>query len=295
MSMKKSHYQLAALVITITLLTFCGGDQSNDTSSQTSEVKEITTKTGITMVHIPAGEFVMGYSDGEVDERPEHKVKINAFYMDKYEVTQESYQNLTGRNTSKSKGSNKPVEQLSWLAAAKYCNMRSLREGLEPCYQLEPVQCNFEANGYRLPTEAEWEYACRAGTSTAYFYGIDPAKLSRYAWFGDNSNNTTHPVGMKAPNPWGLFDMYGNVWEWCNDYYSENYYQQSPNENPTGPNEGEECVLRGGGFNSTDDYCRSSTRYSEPPGLADTCFGYEAYGFRCVRTAEIKKQDTIDG
>lgn len=238
------------------------------------------------MIRIPTGEFIMGNDAGENDEKPAHTVRISAFYMDHYEVTQNQFQTLMGQNPSKHKGPDNPVEQLGWLAAVKYCNMRSLREGLNPCYTLEPLRCDYEANGYRLPTEAEWEYACKAGTKTTYSFGNDPAQLRNYAWYQDNANKTTHPVGQKTPNPWGLYDLHGNVWEWCNTYYQEDEYSDQPAQDPRGPESSEECVLRGGGWNSSGDYCRSSVRFSEPPGLADVCFGYDAYGFRCIRKAE---------
>jgi formylglycine-generating enzyme required for sulfatase activity len=133
----------------------------------------ITTKTGIEMVAIPAGEFVMGSDRGERDEKPPRRVRIAALYMDRTEVTQKAYEALTGTKPAKFKDPNRPVERLSWLAAAKYCNLRSLREGLTPCYGPQFKTCNFDADGYRLPTEAEWEYACRAGTATRYSFGDD--------------------------------------------------------------------------------------------------------------------------
>lgn len=238
------------------------------------------------MVRLPCGEFILGNDEGESDEKPAHRVTVSAFYMDKYEVTQIQFQSLMGQNPSKYKEPDCPVEQLGWLAAVKYCNMRSLREGLNSCYTLEPLHCNYAANGYRLPTEAEWEYACKAGTQTQYSFGNDSAQLGKYAWYQDNSNKTTHPVGEKAPNPWGLYDLHGNVWEWCNTYYREDEYSHPAAQDPRGPKSGEECVLRGGGWNSSEDYCRSSVRFSESPGLADVCFGYDAYGFRCIRKVE---------
>ena len=129
---------------------------------------------------------------------------------------------------------------------------RALRaEGLEPCYNEDTAECNFAANGYRLPTEAEWEYACRAGSKTAYSFGADDGQLGRFAWFKENANKKTHPVGQKQPNAWGLYDMHGNVSEWCNDIYDESYYQKSPSENPTGPAEGKQYVLRGGSWASS--------------------------------------------
>ncbi len=178
----------------------------------------VTTKSGLIMVNVPPGEFTMGDAAGNDDEKPPHKVRVDGFLMDAYEVTQESYQRITGKNPSKSKGPDKPVERVSWYkAAVLYCNMRSAREELEPCYDMQTGKCNFNASGYRLPTEAEWEYACRAGRSTKYGFGSSESQLLKHAWSKQNSGNTTHAVGKKTPNDWGLYDMHGNVMEWCHD------------------------------------------------------------------------------
>ncbi|MBN1126661.1 MAG: formylglycine-generating enzyme family protein [Sedimentisphaerales bacterium] len=218
----------------------------------------------------------------EPDAQP-HEVALSSFYIDKYLVTQEQYQKACKENPSRWKGIQNPVEQIRWSDAVKYCNQRSILEGLEPCYDLKTWQCNFDSNGYRLPTEAEWEYACRAGTQTVYFFGNDASKLTEYAWFDKNSDRHPHPVGQKQPNSWGLYDMCGNVWQWCNDFYQVDYYQKSPLENPRGPEEGQSKVVRGGAWKFSDQNCRSGYRYNENPGYVDVCFGYDIYGFRCVR------------
>jgi formylglycine-generating enzyme required for sulfatase activity len=218
----------------------------------------------------------------EIDSPP-HEVSVSAFYIDTHLVTQEQYEKLMGENPSRWKAKTNPVEQMRWSDAVRYCNARSTAEGLMPCYDLDTWKCNFDANGYRLPTEAEWEYACRAGTTTAYFFGDDASKLKAYAWYEDNSSGKPRPVGQKSANPWGLYDMIGNVWEWCNDFYKVDYYQESPKENPRGPETGETKVLRGGAWKFSTESCRSGYRYNENPGYADVCFGYDIYGFRCVR------------
>jgi sulfatase modifying factor 1 len=241
-------------------------------------------ESGIEMVLLAGGRFTMGDKD-EPDAKP-HEVVVGPFYMDKYLVTQEQYESLCGENPSRWKGGKNPVEQVRWSDAVRFCNQRSRLEGLEPCYDLETWQCNFDANGYRLPTEAEWEYACRAGSRTAYFFGSDDSKLGDYAWFDKNSGRRPHPVGQKRPNPWGLYDMCGNVWQWCNDFYKVDYYQEAALESPRGPKEGRNKVVRGGAWKFSARNCRSGYRYYENPGYVDVCFGYDIYGFRCVRDSE---------
>jgi len=283
-----SQAKRAAAVVIALLALMTVGCTRNDTpqgaaAASSAAPKTIVTKTNAEMVLIPAGEFLMGDDRGEDDEKPAHRVHLGDFYMDICEVTQQSYQGLMGKNPAKFQAPDRPVERVSWLSAIQYCNMCSMREGLKPCYNTETFQCDFDADGYRLPTEAEWEYACRAGTATRWSFGDDPAQLGKHAWLKDNAQKTTHPVKQKSPNPWGLYDMHGNVAEWCNDFSSDTYLGDAPSKDPRGPQQGEERVLRGGSWSSTDDACRSAARAAQPPGFADVCFGYEAYGFRCVR------------
>ena len=245
----------------------------------------VTTATGVEMVLIPAGLFVMGSSDGRPDEAPPHQVALDAFLMDRTEVTQKQYEKLALSNPSHFKGPDRPVEQISWAQAAMYCNLRSKAEGLEPCYDEATARCNFAAGGYRLPTEAEWEYACRAGGTAAYSFGDDPRPLGEYAWFRENASKKTQPVARKKPNAWGLYDMEGNVAEWCNDMYEAGYYARSPAKSPPGPDDGERYVLRGGTWNSAPEACRAATRAAEAPGFQDACFARDAIGLRCVRRA----------
>ena len=245
--------------------------------------QQIVTPSGAEMVLIRSGSFTMGEAGGRDDAKPPHRVTVDSFYMDKLEVTQAAFLALMGLNTSKAKGDTKPVEQVSWFHAARYCNARSEKEGLRPCYDIETWACNFTADGYRLPTEAEWEYACRAGTDTVYSFGDNKQKLTAYAWFKKNSSGQPHPVGGRHPNPWGLHDMHGNVLEWCNDFYAPDTYGSDARTNPTGPAEGKQRVLRGGGWRSRARNCTSAHRDKGDPENLDTCLGYPDYGFRCVR------------
>jgi len=279
------HYILTLLILPVTIILFQGCKQKTpeQPSSEAENHAQTKTETETGMILLPDGTFIMGDED-EIDAPP-HEVTISAFYIDTYLVTQEQYEKLMGENPSRWKGKTNPVEQMRWSDAVKYCNARSRSEGLEPCYDLNTWKCNFTANGYRLPTEAEWEYACRAGTTTAYFFGDDESKLKAYAWYEDNSASKPRPVGQKPANPWGLYDMHGSVWEWCNDFYKVDYYQESPRKNPRGPETGETKVLRGGAWKFSAESCRSAYRYNENPGYADVCFGYDIYGFRCVRNA----------
>jgi formylglycine-generating enzyme len=183
-----------------------------------------------------------------------------------------------------------PSRRVTWYEAVEYCNELSRQEGLDPCYSGSgaSILCDFTANGYRLPTEAEWEYACRAGTETDFHTGnmthsgsspIDPA-LDRAGWYGGNSGSTTHPVGEKEPNAFGLYDMHGNVYEWCWDWYAGNYYASSPAEDPRGPASGSDRVVRGGSWH----YNALATAVPRYRGYLYPDNRNYSLGFRLVRT-----------
>ncbi len=245
------------------------------------------------MALIPAGTFRMGnitdHPDGEAWEKPVHEVTItHPFLMSRTEVTQEQYEAMMGSNPSVFKDPELPVETISWYEAVEFCNKLSRQEGFDTCFTGSGanIHCDFTANGYRLPTEAEWEYACRAVTETDFHTGnmthsgpspLDPA-LGRAGWYGGNSGSRTHPVGAKEPNAFGLYDMHGNVYEWCWDWFDS--YSSGPAEDPRGPTSGSNRVLRGGSWLFDARYCRSADRGS----LGGPDSRNYLFGFRVVRT-----------
>ena len=233
------------------------------------------------LVLIPAGEFLMGSPDAEEhaldSEKPRHQVRISKpFYLGRYEVTQEQWEAVMGSNPSHFKGAKNPVEQVSWDDCQAF---------------LSKLNANFAGGDGRfvLPTEAQWEYACRAGSTTRYGFGDDKSGLGEYAWYAGNTgdkmhsahgkvgpmDSQTHAVGQKKPNPWGLYDMHGNVWEWCADRYDKSYYANSPADDPTGPVAGSGRVHRGGSWLDWAVSCRSAVRYGGTPG-----FRFDDMGFR---------------
>ena len=272
----------SCLLVVFTLMLGSGCQKKPDQETPRQHVQIVKTKTGIAMVLIPAGWFQMGSEAGSADETPVHQVYLDAFLMDQHEVTQEQYSAFPLPDPSHFKNPQHPVEQINWTDALAYCNERSLAENLTACYDIETGECNFQTDGYRLPTEAEWEYACRAGSQTEFAHGNDTRRLQAEAWYKENAHQKTEPVARKQPNSWGLYDMHGNVREWCNDYYRETYYQHSPEKNPRGPEQGSERIIRGGGWDSRADSCRSSYRAADA-SINDTCLASDAIGFRCVR------------
>jgi formylglycine-generating enzyme required for sulfatase activity len=241
---------------------------------------------------IPAGSFLMGATPDDAGafdaEKPQHKVMITRpFYLGVYEVTQPEYKQVMGVNPSDFVDSELlPVERVSWFDALAFCNKLSTREGRRPYYKIEDRTVTIlGGNGYRLPTEAEWEYACRApsdpGSATKHPFGNDGSGLANYAWFRGIGEFKTHPVGQKLPNRWGLYDMQGNLWEWCQDWFGENYYKQSPADDPRGPMQGDERVLRGGSWDYHPGVCRPAERgFHVPENRSDNI------GFRVAAVEE---------
>jgi len=253
----------------------------------------------IEMVQIPAGTFTRGSSHrADWSAQPPHQVTLTSgFKIGKYQITQELYQAVMGINPSWFHGGSgrepkagevqnrRPVESVTWFDVVKFCNKLSEREGLTPVYTITgrtpavagypitavTVTADWSNNGYRLPTEAEWEYACRAGTTTAWHFGDNESELENYAWYWDNSNSRTHQVGLKLPNAYGLYDMHGNVWEWCWDWRGS--YSSGAQTDPRGAGSGASRVGRGGSWYDSAGYSRSAYRGSDYPYYRDSSIG----------------------
>lgn len=235
-----------------------------------------TAPPGWSFVEIKPGSFTMGSpasEEGRNENEVQHKVTLtHGFWLGKYEVTQEQYVELMGTNPSRHcPGRNLPVETVSWDDAQEFLQRLTDREQAAGRLPADWV--------YRLPTEAEWEYAARAGTTTAYFFGDDAGELGEYAWYGE-IRGQTHEVGLKDPNPWGLYDMYGNVYEWCADWYGA--YPIGDATDPTGPDDGSHGVLRGGSWLSDPQYCRSAYRCILAPGDRGLNFGFRVLAIQTV-------------
>jgi formylglycine-generating enzyme required for sulfatase activity len=262
------------LLVMVLLAALIGCSSTTQVTQTTTQVKSETVKAvkkidsgtietfnGIDFVYIPAGSFIMGSDSTRENEKPAHKVTITkGFWLGKYEVTQEQWEKVMGKNSSYFRGVNFPIEHVTWD-------------------EIQSFITKLNDKKYRLPTEAEWEYACRAGSTTKYYFGEDDKKLEKHCWFGDdNESGTTHPVGYKNPNRWGLYDVYGNVWEVCQDYFGFEYYTQSPEENPKGPAEGKSRIIRGGCWSCSDKTCNSTYRNFTSPNLP-----LNVIGFRLLR------------
>jgi len=256
--------------------------------------KEIAVDLGggvkLEMVLIPAGSFMMGNARGERDEYPVHKVNIiKPFYLAKYELTQDQWAAvMDGKAPGKFQNPKHPVESLGRLHVAEFLKKLNEKLGGKPFIGRHPLDLESTPRTlgtYRLPTEAQWEYACRAGSNTKYSFGDDEKQLGQYAWFHGNSEGATHPVGEKKPNRWGLYDMHGNVWEMCRDEYFTDYYTISTTDDPQGPRATHRRVgaVRGGGWNYSAKGCRSSDR-----GYFIMNRSSDSLGFRVSRSVEPK-------
>ncbi len=229
-------------------------------ASKNNEQKVYTNSIGMEFVLIPAGSFLMG-SDQYVTQNPVHKVTISSpFYIGRYPVTQKEWVQIMGNNPSCFKGDRLPVEQVSWNDAREFIMRLNARESTEH---------------YRLPSEAEWEYACRAGTSTRYPFGDDESELDKYGWY---RGTTSHEVGRKKQNPWGLYDMHGNVWEWCQDRWHTDMENAPRDGSAWEDGQSRLRVDRGGCWSSLGRYCQSALRSANDP---DNRYGLT--GFRIVR------------
>jgi len=214
------------------------------------ETGEERTYDGIEFIYIPPGRFDMGSENGYIDEVPIHRVHITkGFWLSKYEIKQEQWVSVMDFNPSYYTGEeNLPVELVTW-------------------YDVQDFIETLGDEKYRLPTEAEWEYSCRAGTTTEFFFGEDDTNIEDYCWWWENGEGKSHPVGQKLPNNWGLYDMMGNIWEWCSDWYGRLYYAESPLNDPTGPENGQFKITRGAsilGDSPTFDL-RSAVRCQDDP------------------------------
>ncbi|MDP6438118.1 MAG: formylglycine-generating enzyme family protein [Candidatus Brocadiia bacterium] len=254
MDTSRSFAALCAMLCVGFALLSCDCQQPEQASG---DLKALTLDlgSGVTMelMLIPPGEFLMGSPNSEAgrrgDEGPQHKVQITKpFYMGKSGVTQAQFEAVMGRNPAHFEGADNPVDTVSWTDAQDFCRKLGKRASRE----------------VRLPTEAEWEYACRAGTTTVFSFGDSAKGFGKYAWYSNNSGLKTRPVGQKKPNAWGLHDVHGNVWEWCQGWYGKDYYKGSRASDPTGPPDGSDRVLRGGSCIDEPEFCRSAIRAVAP-------------------------------
>lgn len=230
----------------------------------------------IDTIEVVGSNFIMGSRDGLKDEQPEHEVTITGnLIVSKFEINQRLFQLVMGYNPSLIKDNRLPVDSVDWSVAVDFCNKLSELYGLTPVYKFTGNNAIWDtnANGWRLPTEAEWEFLCKAGSNSDY---SGSNIVDHLGWYNMNSGLQSHPVGTKQANAFGLYDIHGNVWEWCWDWYSSEYYLNSPKTNPKGPSEGNRRVARGGSYNEGNSFARSSNRFYQKEFLPQT-------GFRIVR------------
>ena len=231
-------------------------------TSTTSSRDKILANLAADMVYVEGGSFTMGATAEQGDdvwdhEKPAHQVTLSSFYICKHEVTQEEWEAVMGSNPSEFKGNRLPVENVSW----------------DDCQTFISKLNSITGKQYRLPTEAEWEYAARGGNRSKGYKYSGSNTLGNVAWYDDNSGNKTREVMTKSPNELGLYDMSGNVWEWCSDWYDNEYYADSPNNNPKGPSSGSDRVVRGGSWLISARFCRVSYRFIIAPSYRNGLHG----------------------
>lgn len=215
-------------------------------------------KIGIDFIALPAGSFIMGSAmGGREDERPSRTVRVMPFFMSRFEVTQKQWTAVMGDNPSRFRDPRRPVDQVTWEQAMEFVSRLNRLE---------------RTNRYRLPSEAEWEYAARAGSTSAWFFGDDGRQMSEFGWV--DGREGTHAVGRKSANPWGLYDMYGNVWEWVFECYHPTYTDAPPDARPWAGGNCQRRVMRGGGWDSDAMSARSAARGSYPQGMGDAATGF---------------------
>ena len=269
-------------VLICTVCWLCGGCSNHEKcNTDTSNAHTAFNSLGIEMLRVEGGSFQMGSTNGETNESPVHSVTVSSFYIGKYPVTQKEWFEIMGSNPSYFKGDKRPIESIDWYQAIDFCNKLSQKEGLTPAYKVSLhtyISCNWQADGYRLPTEAEWEFAARGGNlSKGYEYsGSD--YTYEVGWNEDNSRKETKTIGMKKANELGIYDMSGNVWEWCWDYEAK--YSSESQTNPKGASTGSYRVVRGGSWSNYDKYCRVANRCSSYPESSS-----RSLGFRLARTS----------
>lgn len=273
-------------VIAGMLLLFAGAlaisasEPAPASSPSSAANRRLLNSIGMTLVEIPAGQFDMGSADDEPDasddEKPRHRVSITRpFYLGAYEVTQAEYQQVMGDNPSWFSNSGFGKDRVAGMDTSRHpVHLVSWDDAVEFCRRLSELPAEKKARrSYRLPTEAEWEYACRAGTTTRYAVGESLTSSAANARFGGPKGKTV-AVGSYAPNRFGLYDMSGNVWEWCSDWYDPDYYKSSPSSDPAGPPEGHARVVRGGDWHDPVSFCRSANRDQARPARRDVGNGF---------------------
>ncbi|WP_162523819.1 SUMF1/EgtB/PvdO family nonheme iron enzyme [Flavobacterium sp. LMO8] len=244
------------------------------------------------MVKVEGGTFKMGSKNSDkradTDEQKEHNVSVSTFEISKFEVTVWEWKQFIKSNKMKMPqkpswgwNDNYPINGITWNEAIAYCNWLSKTEKLQPAYTKKGpnIICDFNANGYRLPTEAEWEFAAKGGKNSKSYNFSGSNNLDEVAWHKGNSKKTPHTVGTKNHNEIGIYDMSGNVWEWCWDWYNKDFYKMEKGNNPHGPEMGDRRTVRGGSWDSQPNYVRPANRISTEPNKT-----HEFYGFRIVKT-----------